>query len=62
MMAEMKKAKWVEAKDKSARLSALFVQFNNEMKGFLADKQQLLTRFCRIEHISHSVNALLKQL
>ena len=62
MMAEMKKARWVEAKDKSSRLSALFVQFNNEMKGFLSDKQQLLSRFCRIEHIAHSVNALLKQL
>ncbi len=62
VMAEMEKAKWVLAKDKGERLSALLVQFNNEMKGFVSEKHQLMSRFLRIEHLAHSISAILKQL
>ena len=60
LMAELKKVQWVEGKSKSKRLEVLFSQFNDEMKGFLDDKQQLLARFGRIENLYHSICAILK--
>lgn len=61
-MAEMKKLKSVELLGKSDRLSSLFAQFNNEMRGFLADKQHLLQRFGRIENLYHCIVGILKSL
>ena len=62
MMAEMKKVHSVESLSKNERLNSLFLQFNNEMRGFLVDKQQMLQRFGRIENVYHSIVAILKCL
>ena len=62
MTAELKKVRWVEAMSKSERLRALLSQFNNEMRGFLADKEQLLIRFGLLENLYHSIVAILKCL
>ena len=62
MMAELKKVQWVEAMSKCERLSSLFDEFKNEMRGFQDEKHQLLLRFSRIENIYHSIVAILKSL
>ena len=62
MMAEMQKSKWIESVSKSERVRVLFDELNNEMRGFLTDKQQMLKRFGRIENIYHTIVAILNKL
>ncbi len=60
MSAELKKVLWVEGMSKSARISDLLKQFETEMKGFMADKEQFLLRFSRLENLYYSIVAILK--
>ncbi len=60
MTAEFKKAKWVESRQRCVKLSSFFREFNDEMKGFLLEKQRLMERLTKIEQIVSSINVFLK--
>ena len=57
---ELQKGNWVNAADRSNRLSKLMGDLQSEMRQFEAVRTDMVIRFCKLESIISSINSILQ--